>query len=106
MNKKADASRIKVDDNPKEDEAEAVAKELEHREALDLSIPLQPKIEFGSLQGHRSLTERLLPDLFEPAEQLDERSLHQKGRILVPQTRQHDRDSIEGGQITIEMKTR
>lgn len=74
--------------------------------ALDLSMPPQPAVEFGSLEGNTPPTHRLLPDLFGDTVKQDQSAVRLKGRIFMPDTEREDHDTVDGGQVTIELKTR
>lgn len=106
VSEQPDTYRSEADNKSTRDEPEVIAREPEIRRPLDLSMPPQPKVELGSLEGKRSSTQRLLPDLFEHEEMPDERALHLKGRVFMQQTGRENIDSIEGGQIILEMRTR
>jgi len=106
VGKQSDAHRVKAVDQPKPDQPDAPVKNPEVRKPLDLSMPPQPKVDLGALEGKRPSTAQLLPDLFEQDKESGQDSLHLKGRVLMGQTGQENTDSIEGGQIIIEMKTR
>jgi hypothetical protein len=106
VGEQADTRRPHSDERSKQDEPEAIAKKPEARKPLDLSMPPQPKFDLGALEGRRSSAERLLPDLFEQEKNTGGSPLSLKGNVLMEQTGSEDLDAIEGGQITIEMKTR
>lgn len=82
---------------------EAVAAEL--APPLDLSLPRQLETEIGSLEAARVVPKRLLPDLFD-AQPNDPRALSLRGRLLMNDTERQDLDTIQGGEITMEFKTR
>jgi hypothetical protein len=73
---------------------------------LDLSMPAQPEVEFGSLEGNTPPTQRLLPDLFGDTVKPDQGAVRLKGRVFMPDTEPEDYDTVDGGQVTIELKTR
>jgi hypothetical protein len=102
----ADSHRLNAGDKPEPERAGAVAKKPEVPESLDLSMPPQPKFDLGSLEVKPSRNDRLLPDLFGPEKNPDVNPLSLKGRVFMQNTGQENLDSIEGGQIIIEMKTR
>ena len=106
VSEQSDTARLNVGDSPKQKEPDASANKPEVGKPLDLSMPPQPKIDLGSLEGKRPSTPQFLPDLFQREDKSDGRSLHLKGRVFVEQTGQENINSIEGGQIIMEMKTR
>jgi hypothetical protein len=95
-----------VVDKPVQAEPPVAVEQPEQTPPLDLSMPVQPKVELGSLEGKRMPAQRLLPDLFERDGTPDERTLSLKGRVLTNKTGREDLDAIQGGEITMELKTR
>ena len=103
-------TRIQVDLAPEQKETREPAPTGEQektRKPLDLSLPPQPKIAPGSGDNTGASRENILPDLFQQEQKPDdERSMHIKGRVLMRQGEEQNLDSLEGGQLTIEKKTR
>lgn len=100
------ASDLNTGDMPKREQPATAVNRQEVRKQLDLSMPPQPKVDLGSFESTRPSAERILPDLFDQEQEPDERSIRLKGRVLMEKTGREDLDSIEGGQVTIEMKNR
>ena len=103
-------TRVQVDLAPKQKETREPAPTGEKektRKPLDLSLPPQPKIAPGSGDNTGASRENILPDLFQQEQKPDDsRSMHFKGRVLMKQGTEPNLDSLEGGQVIIEMKTR
>jgi hypothetical protein len=97
---KAETGTVKGDAAHKPDSEPAL------QAPLDLSMPAQPAAEFGSLEAAQRSPKRLLPDLFETGEGSGRTPVRLKGRLFVPQAEEEDGDVVEGGQVTIELKTR
>lgn len=93
-------------DKPVPAPPKVTAEQPEETQPLDLSLPPQPKVELGSLEGKRMPARRLLPDLFKREEPSNTRALSLKGRVLTNETGREELDAIQGGEITMEMKTR
>ena len=106
VGEQADSHPLKAVYKPESERDVAVAKKPEVPEPLDLSMPPQPKFDLGSLEVKPSRNGRLLPDLFGAEKNPDVNPLSLKGRVFMQNTGQENLDSIEGGQIIIEMKTR
>jgi len=102
-------TRVQVDLAPEQKETRQPAPTGEKektRKPLDLSLPPQPKIAPGSGDNTGASREHLLPDLFQQKQKPDDgRSMRIKGRVLMKQETEPDLDSLEGGQVIIEMKT-
>ena len=103
-------TRVQVDLVPEQKETREAAPTGERektRKPLDLSLPPQPKIVPGSGDNTGASRENILPDLFQQEQKPDDsRSMHFKGRVLMKQGTEQNLDSLEGGQVIIEMKTR
>ena len=101
-------TRVQVDLAPEQKETRKPAPTGEKektRKPLDLSLPPQPKIAPGSGDNTGASREHILPDLFQQKQNPDDgRSMHLRGRVLMKQGTEN-LDSLEGGQVIIEMKT-
>jgi hypothetical protein len=95
-----------VVDKPERVVPTVAVEQPEKMQPLDLSMPEQPRVELGSLEGKRMPAQRLLPNLFDQEKTHDARALSLKGRVLTNKTGREDLDAIQGGEITMEMKTR
>jgi hypothetical protein len=73
---------------------------------LDLSMPLQNGEERESFPVTGTAPGPLLPDLFEQPSNQNERSINLRGKVLMDQGGEQTLDSLEGGQLIIEMKNR
>ena len=102
-------TRVQVDLVPEQKETREPAPTGEKektRKPLDLSLPPQPKIAPGSGDNTGASRENILPDLFQQEQKPDDsRSMHLRGRVLMKQGTEPNLDSLEGGQVIIEMKT-
>ena len=102
-------TRIQVDLAPEQKETREPAPTGEQektRKPLDLSLPPQPAVVPGSGDNAGASTENILPDLFQQEQKPDDdRSMHLRGRVLMKQGTEPNLDSLEGGQVIIEMKT-
>jgi len=79
-------------------------KEKTHK-PLDLSMPPQPDADARNNTGTSG--KHLLPDLFQPEQKPDDdSSIHLRGQVLMKPGAEQDFDSLEGGEVIIEMKTR
>jgi hypothetical protein len=98
-------TRVQVDLAPEQKETRepaAIGEKEKTRKPLDLSLPPQPKIAPAGASR-----ENILPDLFQQEQKPDDgRSMHLRGRVLMKQGTDPNIDSLEGGQVIIEMKTR
>lgn len=103
-------TRVPVDLAPQQQETKEPAPTGEQektRKPLDLSMPPQAVEVPGSGDNTAAARENLLPDLFQTEQKPDDgRSMRIKGRVLMKQGTEPDLDSLEGGQVIIEMKTR
>jgi len=93
----------KVKSAPEHSEAQVVSAP-QARKPLNLTLPPQPKVEMGAFEANSPTSENLLPDLFEHQQEKSPYSL--RGRVFMDQTGEETIDSIDGGQVTVEMKTR
>lgn len=89
-------------------DAESVPAAVDTREKLkplDLSLPPQPAVAPRRPGDEPTSSEPILPDLF-TLDQQDDRSMQLKGQMLMEEGSEASLETLEGGQLTIEMKTR
>lgn len=101
------AADVTAQDKPKPDPA-ADAKPDQVGKPLDLSLPPQPaRVAPRPAETAPDTTQSILPDLFElEQEPQDDRAMRLKGQVLMEEGTEKSLDSMEGGQIMIEMNTR
>lgn len=74
---------------------------------LDLSMPPQPALVPDPAGSIDASGDSLLPDLFQQEQKPgDGRATHFRGRVLMKEGEEQGLDTLEGGQIIIEKKTR
>lgn len=95
--------RPKAVETPVQARPTVTAEQPEVTPPLDLSLPSQ--IDLGSMEVKALKPKRLLPDLFDTQPE-GERALSLRGRLLMNETDREDLDAIQGGEITMELKTR
>jgi hypothetical protein len=109
VNGQAD-THVQVDAPPVQQEKRGPAPTGEKektRKPLNLSLPPQPVVVTGSRDNIDASGEQLLPDLFQQDQKADDGgSTHIRGRVLMKQGEEQNLDSLEGGQLIIEKKTR
>ena len=102
-------SRVQVDVEPDQKEKREPALtggKVKTRKPLNLSLPPQPVVVPDSRDNIDASGEYILPDLFQQEQKPDDdRSMRIKGRVLMKQEEEQNLDSLEGGQLIIEMKT-
>ncbi|HHH44040.1 MAG TPA: hypothetical protein ENK49_07880 [Gammaproteobacteria bacterium] len=103
-------ARTPVDLTPEQQEAGKPApasKKTNTHRPLDLSLPPQTAADGKVRNNTGTVEDHILPDLFGPARKPgDDSSVHLRGQVLMKPGAEQDFDSLEGGKVIIEMKTR
>ena len=103
-------TRVPVDaaqDKPKKSELAPTIEKKTEPKPLDLSMPPQPALVTDPAGSIDASGDSLLPDLFQQEQKPgDGRSTHFRGRVLMKEGEEQGLDTLEGGQIIIEKKTR
>jgi len=94
-------------DNPEKSKLAPVVEKKTEPKPLDLSMPPQPVVAPDPAGSIDAPGDNLLPDLFQQERKPDDgRSTHFRGRVLMEEGEEQSLDTLEGGQIIIEKKTR
>ena len=103
-------TRVPVDAAPDKPEKSELAPTVEKKsepKPLDLSMPPQPMVVPDPAGSIDASGDSLLPDLFQQEQKPDDgHSTHFRGRVLMKEGEEQGLDTLEGGQIIIEKKTR
>ena len=103
-------TRVPIDvapHNPEKSELAPIVEKKAEPKPLDLSMPPQPVVVPDPAGSIDAAGDNLLPDLFQQEQKPDDgRSTHFRGRVLMKEGEEQSLDTLEGGQIIIEKKTR